>query len=178
MYYNQKAPKLRIISYLCTCLYVPEPEWYRPDASGIGSVLVWFWHSCFPKDYSQETKQMLPASIGPVQAQLRHIHGLFTKIRFTSTYLMTYPAKIISFNNDIFDKHLHIQLMIRITTCLNTLPTLDGLSVILIFHYWPWKCIESHWLHVTLVLVPQEHFEWYFFFIQANADQTWNCRWC
>ena len=40
-------------------------------------------------------------------------------------------------------------------TCLNTLPTLDGLTVILIFHYWLWKCIESPWLHVTLVLVPR-----------------------
>ena len=95
----------------------------------------------------------LPASIRPVQAQFRHIHDMFTKIRFTITYLMTYPAIMIYFDNDIFDNHLHIQLMIWVTTCLNTLPTLDGLN------YWTWKCIESQWLHVTLVLVPQARFE-------------------
>ena len=99
------------------------------------------------------SQPMLPASIGPVHVQFWHIHGMFTKIRFTITYLMTYPAKLISFDNDIFDNHLHIRLMIRTTTSLNTRPTLDGLIGILIFHYWPWKCIESPWLHVTLLLV-------------------------
>ena len=49
-------------------------------------------------------------------------------------------------------------------TCLNTLPTLDGLTVILIFHYWLWKCIESPWLHVTLVLVPRNILNNLFFF--------------
>ena len=29
----------------------------------------------------------------------------------------------------------------------------------MVFHCWPWKCIESPWLHMTIVLVPQEHFE-------------------
>ena len=51
---------------------------------------------------------MLPASIWPVQAQLWHIHRMFTKIRFTITYFITDPAKIISYDNDIFDNHLHI----------------------------------------------------------------------
>ena len=58
------------------------------------------------------TEPMLPAHIGPVHTQFWHIHGMFTKIRFTITYLMTYPAKMISFDNDIFDNHPHIQLMI------------------------------------------------------------------
>ena len=114
-------------------------------------------HYLMRQNYAS-AEPILSASIGPVHAQFWHIHGMFTKIRFTITYLMTYPAKIISFDNDIVDNHLHIQLMIRTSTCLNTLPTLDGFSVILIFHYWTWKCIESPWLHVTLVLVPRGTF--------------------
>ena len=80
---------------------------------------------------------MLPGSIGPVQAQFWHIHDMFTKIRFTINYLMTYPVIMISFDNDIFDNHFYIQLMMRTTTCLNTLPAWDGFRVILIFHYTP-----------------------------------------
>ena len=77
---------------------------------------------------------MLPASIGTVQSQFWHIRDMSTNIRFTISYLMTYPA-IVIFYNDIFHKHLHIQLMIRTTICLSTLPTLDGPNVILIFSY-------------------------------------------
>ena len=55
---------------------------------------------------------MLSASIGPVHAQFWHIHGMFTEIRCTIIYLMTYSANIISFDNDVFDNHLHIQLLI------------------------------------------------------------------
>ena len=131
-------------------------------------------HSCkrylMCQNYAS-SEPMLPASIGPVHVQFWHIHGMFTKIKFTITYLMTYPAKIISFDNDIFDNHLHIRLMIRTTTSLNTRPTLDGLIGILIFHYWPWKCIESSWLRVTLLLVPRSMLN-SLFFIRANADKT------
>ena len=176
MDYIQKVPKLRIMSPLLTCLKMPERDWYPSDASSIGPVLAWFWHSCFHKDDSQERQKswimppckhslmcqnyasaepILPGSIGPVHAQFWHIHIMFTKIRFTITYLMTYLVIMISFDNDIFDNYLHIQLMIRTTICLNTLPTWDCFRVILIFHYLPWKCIKSHWLHVNdVILVP------------------------
>ena len=50
---------------------------------------------------------------------------------------MTYPVIKISFDNDIFDNHFYIQLVIRTTTCLNTLPTWADFRVILIFHYTP-----------------------------------------
>ena len=134
-----------------------------------------------------QAEPMLPASIGPVHVQFWHTHGMFTKNRFTITYLMTYPAKIISFDNDIFDDHLHIRLMIRTTTCLNTLSTLDGPIVILIFHYWLWKCIESPWLHVTLVLVSRNILNSHFFSFEpmlirlkivGGARYTCECETC
>ena len=36
MDYIQKAPKLRNMLALFTCLNVPERDWYQSDASGIG----------------------------------------------------------------------------------------------------------------------------------------------
>ena len=54
---------------------------------------------------------MLPASsVRPVQAQFWHTHHMYKMSRFTVTYLKTYPVVIVSFDNDIFDNHLHIQL--------------------------------------------------------------------
>ena len=44
---------------------------------------------------------------------------------------------MISFDNDIFDNHFYIQLLMGTTTCLNTLPTWDGFRVIFIFQYTP-----------------------------------------
>ena len=58
---------------------------------------------------------MLPASIRPVQAQSWHTHQMFTKIKFTIHYLITYPAIMISFDKDIFGNYLHIQLIVRTT---------------------------------------------------------------
>ena len=91
---------------------------------------------------------------------------------------MIYPVIMISFDNDIFDNYLHIQLMIRTTTCLNALPTWDGFRVILIFHYLPWKCIESHWLHVNyVILVPVSRITvaWYLTCILISAFSLYLC---
>ena len=38
MDYSQKAPTLRIMSPLVTCLKVPEREWYQSDASSTGPI--------------------------------------------------------------------------------------------------------------------------------------------
>ena len=59
----QKAPKLRIMLPLFTCLNVPEREWYQSDASSIGPELAWFWHSCFHKGDSQERHKSLDNAI-------------------------------------------------------------------------------------------------------------------
>ena len=74
---------------------------------------------------------MLPASIGPAQARFWHMHSMLAMSRFTVTYFRTYPVIIVSFDYDIFDNHLHIQLMILATTWLNSLLILDALRVIL-----------------------------------------------
>ena len=125
MFYSQKAQKLRIISSLSTCLNVPDPEWYRPDASGIGPVVVWFWHSCFPQDYSQERQKscIMPflltsfnvpessqcrtnatslyrASTSPILAHSWHVHKdlVYNHVPYDISCKNT-------FYNDIFDNH-------------------------------------------------------------------------
>ena len=96
---------------------------------------------------------------------------------------MTYPVIMISFDNDIFDNHFYIQMVIRTTTCLNTLPTWAGFRVILTLTYipQPWLCnkIDRIW-HILLWtchchFIQHHALHWYLTCIFISAFSLYLC---